>query len=118
MAQMGYYTKPAQLYYIDGKISKVDKINDTHFPLAEGAGDVVYATDGTQGTLVGAPSWTTQDEYHYNIENGFRKYRQFNGTDQYVPIDDWKHRSRWSLHALTNCTTFSHFNEGGNTKRL
>ena len=59
--------------FLDGQISNV-KINGTHFPLAAGAGDVDYATDGTQATLVGAPSWTTQDEYHYNHDNGFQLY--------------------------------------------
>ena len=65
------FVSPAQFF--EGVLANV-KINDTHFPLAVGAGDVIYATDGTQGTLVGAPSWTTQDEYHYNIENGFQLY--------------------------------------------
>lgn len=49
--------------------------NGSVFPMAEGQGDIVYDKNGLlNGQLQNftlASAWTLQDEFHYNIENGF-----------------------------------------------
>ena len=57
-----------------GKIWNVKFSDDIIFPLAEGSGNKVYSTDGLHsGTNIGTGNlWSSyQDDYHYNVANGF-----------------------------------------------
>ena len=55
-----------------GTIYNLVLSNDYHFPIAEGSGTTSYrAEDSTKTITWTNSSWTTQDEYHYNITTGF-----------------------------------------------
>lgn len=75
----------------DGEISGVkltiDGTTIFHNPIAEGVGTKSYDVSGNDNhiTWVNTPSWTTQDAYHYNIQNGFNKYA-FNGFNNKVTL--------------------------------
>ena len=63
----------------DGKLFGVKLykagVLQAEYPLSSGAGQIAYDVSGNgyHGTLINAPTWSTQNSYHYNILNGFSK---------------------------------------------
>ena len=61
----------------------------THYPIANGAGTVIDDVSGNENhaTTVNAPTWSTQDSYHYNLVEGFNKYMYFDGVANRVEMN-------------------------------
>ena len=65
--------------------------NVEQFPMAEGGGSALYGTVGgnvaTISNIVEATFWGgSQNEFHYNLLNGFDVVTNFNGSDEYVDL--------------------------------
>ena len=76
----------AALYY-DGKIMYAEVLDGSNNSLARytfggGVGTILYDSSGNDRhmTLYNAPTWSTQNNYHANIVNGFRPYISLDGT--------------------------------------
>jgi surface protein len=56
--------------------------NEFIYNFAEGGGDTAFdaSGNGNHGTLINAVSWTKQDIYHYNFENGYSLYQHNTDT--------------------------------------
>jgi hypothetical protein len=65
-------------------LTGVDVVNA---PIAEGAGAISYDTSGNGNDVAwqNSPAWSTQDEYAYNITNGFSLYEHASSADIRVP---------------------------------
>ena len=58
-------------------------------PISEGAGYVSWDVSGNGNhiTWFNTPSWSLQDKYHYNIQNGFNKYMYFDSNDDNISLN-------------------------------
>ena len=76
-----------QIY--DIKIGTSSDNIDWHLPLSEGVGSTSYnALDKDDSvTWNGGYSWGLQDNYHYNMINGFIGGAEFNGTSSRIQLD-------------------------------
>lgn len=56
-----------------------------HFPMAETAGNAIYnSVNSVHGIGVNSPTRSTQNLYHANITDGYRRYLNFDGTNDRV----------------------------------
>lgn len=76
------------LYLYDGTGTGPDTSTDLieHWPISEGVGAKVYGTKELADGDITNATWSTQDEFHYSIVNGFSLYEHASLGDLYSPI--------------------------------
>ena len=112
IVQIGQF--PAGSFSVDGKVAGVKVYNGTTLtdsevlfvgtngvsgvaptatptvdvPITETSGNISrdVSGNGNDITWVNAPTWSTQDLFHYNLTKGFNKYMVWDGDEDYVSI--------------------------------
>ena len=67
--------------------ASVNYQNITHYwPIAEGGGTTVYDVVGSKNLTLATTSWSTQDDYHYNLTKGFQLYGNSDANNSIIRV--------------------------------
>lgn len=57
-----------------------------YWPIAEGGGTTVYDVVGSKNLTLTTASWSTQDDYHYNLTKGFQLYGNSDANNSIIRV--------------------------------